>query len=541
LQSALWGVIAPKRKISIKSGQFSPLDGGNVNASSDGYTAGERANPWDLILATEGCLLFYSTAARRHGVTEPGELTCPFTVRSSALGYASAAPEGCRAESWLPLWSTPSGLLQLKALFREGRYRVRSGVSDRPARDGLDFARAISTLGEKRKIDQFIRYGFLERNGKAHYAVPLGRFQPKYDPQVNCLAEIDAWVNRLRSSSRGENVPLSIKSALRQLEMSLFDLTQGKATLLDVLIALGKTERDLARSPNFVKEHFIDPVPLLQTWIENVRNAQQDIRVNSAEFRLALSLAGTGIRQRIVPVKPGRYPKWDFENPATVWSNASLSVNLVRSLRRKTIEAEQKREAVKPAYPPFATLSDISDWIFGSADPSNIEAMAHGLSLCNLYGQQIAPQLGAIPIAYSLPAICHHWCSLYRSTSRQEGQEKLPKWVEQADLSIPYTYGIPYVSGMFNRLAAGDSQTATTLAIRRLRASGINPITSEGITSEGLWGLADQPLRIAAALAFPIGDVVWKTHEDGRKVLSGGVKFLIDQVQIKEKKKDESV
>ena len=55
-----------------------------------------------------------------------------------------------RAEMWLPLWETPAGYGEIRELFGEGR----ATVGRRPAKDGLDFARAVAALGIDRGIKE---------------------------------------------------------------------------------------------------------------------------------------------------------------------------------------------------------------------------------------------------------------------------------------------------------------------------------------------------------------------------------------------------
>jgi CRISPR-associated protein Csx17 len=98
---------------------------GGANAES-GFGSDSVVNPWDFILNIEGSLLFAATSVKRLQDTGPGVLSYPFSVRSSGVGYGSAAQTDeitSRAEIWVPIWSRPTGVREIKALMSEGRAR----------------------------------------------------------------------------------------------------------------------------------------------------------------------------------------------------------------------------------------------------------------------------------------------------------------------------------------------------------------------------------------------------------------------------------
>src|SRR5690606_19165190 len=113
-------------------------------------------------------------------------------VRQVAAGYGSAAEADAstaRAEMWMPLWNTPASYREISTLFAEGRARVGHGRG-RAARNGLDFARAVSTLGVDRGISEFQRFGFQVRNGLAYFATPLSRAPVRSVPAARLLDEV---------------------------------------------------------------------------------------------------------------------------------------------------------------------------------------------------------------------------------------------------------------------------------------------------------------------------------------------------------------
>jgi CRISPR-associated protein Csx17 len=152
LDNALFAT--PARGLSDKPiGQFSPAAGGGANATT-GFDAKSTLNPWDFVLALEGALLFAAATIKRLEGTEPGQLVYPFCVQPSGSGYGSSATadeNDARCEIWMPLWQSPIGLPELQSLLSEGR----AWVGRRPAKNGVDFARAVASLGVDRGIGEF--------------------------------------------------------------------------------------------------------------------------------------------------------------------------------------------------------------------------------------------------------------------------------------------------------------------------------------------------------------------------------------------------
>ena len=488
LKAALFNATLPNLPFSGKIGQFNPIAAGGANAAP-GYDADSRVNPWDFVLMLEGILLFTAGATRRYEQSEQSSVAYPFTVHPSTVGYGTASEgDEARAELWIPLWSAPTGLPELQTLFSEGRAKV----GDRTARYGVDFYRAVSNLGRDRGISEFIRYSFQVRNGLSYFAIPLDRFQPKPNPQVERLTEIDPWLDGFRRAAQDATAPASVRRAQRRLETAMIDLSRNKATLLEVLIALGEAEAALDRSLKFTKEKFLRPLSLLKSsWIEQCEDG-------SSEFRLGLALAGHDLRQRLVRVRQNAGNRWEWtdnEDRITTWKTGDLVSNLIAWLRRTEIEAQRPEKADKSSpdtYKPFAAIDDVVRWIHGSVNDERIEVIARGLSLVDL-SQVFAlpkPPERPAPVAYSLTKLVHH-----RHLKREACQKIFGRYILAQDLRLPE------VPALLAKLAAGDCYTATNLAIRRLSASGLNPVLTEGVDER------DLALRIASALTFPISDL----------------------------------
>lgn len=475
-------------------GQFAPAQAGGVN-SSTGFGGSPQVNPWAYVLMLEGALVPSGTATRRLESTRGGSMAFPFAVRASMVGYASASPEESRDELWLPIWRLPATLPEIRHLFAEGRAKVptrRGGKIDRrEAIDGLDFARAISSLGVDRGISEFSRYAFQQRNGLAYFAVPLGRWVVRDSKSADLLAEIDPWLGRLRRFIGSGKAPGSVASAIRRLEAAIIEACQRDewSTILAILVALAEVEAALGRA----KDRKLEPLPSLSpAWFEQTRGD------NSAEYRLAASLASAGIRPRLRPVAPGRGRRWSWQPPGskvTTWmETASLEENLLQLLRRREIEDQQGRERVphrdaremgittrnqdqKVGRPRcWASLQDISEFIEG-VDDRRLESLTAGLSLIDWPSvkRRRIDDAAAPPAAFALLALAHG-----HENPSQPG------------------YLLPTTSGMLANVAAGRLDVATRLAIQRLRGIGwVFP-------AEHIGGDRQRARRIAAALAFPL-------------------------------------
>src|SRR5260370_19645142 len=152
-------------------GQFDPGRSGGIQSSpAEKADDSGFANPWSFLLTIEGALLFAAAATRRQGaLTSRGAI--PFVAPASAVGFGSSATdETAHAEIWTPEWDRPAPLPELEHLMGAGRVEWNG----RPARSGLDFARAAATLGVGRGLRRSTRSVFAERLGQNPLAVPVG-------------------------------------------------------------------------------------------------------------------------------------------------------------------------------------------------------------------------------------------------------------------------------------------------------------------------------------------------------------------------------
>lgn len=476
VRAALFATTAPVLDREI-IGQFSPAAAGGANAGP-GFDGATASNVWDYILAMEGAIMFAAAVTRRDEATDRGGLAFPFTVRAAASGYGSAArieSETSRNELWLPLWNAPAMPTELAALFGEGRAKV----GRRAARTGVDFARAIASLGVDRGIYAFQRYGFHVRNGLAYFAVPLGLWTVEERRRVDLLARIDPWLEQARRASNDKLAPASLVRAVGRLDDAVMQLCRDDSAraVCDVLIALGEIDGVTGRSPP-ARELLRRPVPVLDPdWLDAAAH-------DAPEFRLAAALAATGLRRHIAPVAiegrgERRWAEWRPADRDLVWGPSDLIVNLGRVLRRRARMEE----------PPPAVIStpfeDLGRFVRGDVDDDRIDALARGLALVDVrpaHHRRRPGATNAVPMGYAL---------LRAAFELRSGDfdESAPDPNETHRIRTP---------GLLEKALAGDLFGATDLAHRRLRGAGGVPRCGPQFMP------TTQAVRAAAALAFPL-------------------------------------
>lgn len=357
-------------------GQFSPGNAGGPNATT-GFDTDSLMNPWDFVLMLEGALLFSGAVTRRMESSDFSILSYPFTVRTAGTGagcghVADEAPS--RAEIWMPLWQKAINSKELRTLLSEGRVTV----GRRAARDGLDFARAVSGYGVDRGISAFQRYAFLMRSGKAYLATPLARIKVLRNPQTDLVNHLDRnqWLERLRRFARDKNSSGRIQQLVRRLEDGLFTLTQGggRPALQNILVLLGQIQQTCSDSAK--AREAIAPVPTLGAeWVMEADD-------NSHEFRLACALAGlTEMRCNLFPVKENKGKvEWNAGSHQAVWGGGDLVVNLLRVLDRRLLDAQRSNAEGNPLSGfPTADLAAIMAFLRNETDDERIAGLLTGL------------------------------------------------------------------------------------------------------------------------------------------------------------------
>jgi CRISPR-associated protein Csx17 len=493
LRAALFAEPAPGLATKAPIGQFFPGAAGGANATT-GFDAPSAVNPWDFILMIEGALLFAAASVKRLESCDDGALVYPFCVRQAGVGYASAAGADeaeARCEMWMPLWSEPTTLAELHAIFSEGRAQVRG----RAARTGVDFAQAAMTLGVDRGIAAFQRYGFQVRNGLAYFATPLDCVVVRRNACADLLADFEQWYDRLRQKSgprANPEPPASVARALNQLEHRIFDLCRDDSpgSLQSLLAALGAVEHALARSFKWTTGNYLRPVHGLdKKWLEKADDG-------SPEFRLAQSIAAMRawfgnetlwFREHLEPLEMGStkersWVKWaDLPGNDVAWHDGDLTDALNSILARRLVRLEKSGRRGWPDWSPrTASLADITEFIEGRTNDALLADLIWGLSLVD-WGhitEEGNPEAKgeAIPSSfYALLRLC------FRRANKDEEQN-----------------AIPLVPAILHRAINGQGKEASILAVRRLRASGQAPLVDE------LPVAGDVARRTAAAMLFPI-------------------------------------
>ncbi|MFL6255957.1 MAG: type I-U CRISPR-associated protein Csx17 [Pyrinomonadaceae bacterium] len=475
-------------------GQFYPAGAGGANATQ-GLTGDSYVNPWDFILAIEGTLVFASATVRQLAAGARSKASFPFTARNSTVGYGTASPnEKMRAEIWLPLWSRFTGYAEVSHVFREGRVQFSRG-RDRAVRTGFDFARAVAELGVDRGIDAFQRYGFIERNGQANLAAPLGRFNvPRGErPRAALIHQLDHWLDRLsRATNDAKRTPPRLIRVRERIEEAIFDLcASGEPEhLRATLLSLGEAEAEVARGPRFREEHRLQPLSgLSEGWARECDD-------RTPEFEVAAALASIGgeqgrgaFRTSLEPVEvSGPVVSWTTDDAGAVWSAGALSENLAAVLHRRSVDARRAGLSHPVMDGRRATsLRAVGSFLNVGFDDERAEALLRGLALLDWHNVSLR---GAGPSAAVAPVLPRAY-ALLKLMFLPEG-----KFVREPGGEPVFIKHEPSVVPLLRAERVGE---ALEVAARRLRSSGLTPFTSEFGYPDG------EGTRLAAALLIPIG------------------------------------
>ena len=492
LENSLFGNVIPELT-KAKIGQFDPGNAGGANATT-GFDSEAWINPWDYILMMEGAILFAGAATKRLATSRSDGLAFPFCVRQSGSGFGtgSLSDEGSsvsRGEMWMPIWETPTTLLEIEHLFSEGR----AEVNGRPASNGVDFTRAVVSLGVDRGITEFQRYGFLVRNGLAYFATPLDRVRVKRNPDADLIAEIDPWLSRFRRKAKQENPspPSSMTRALRRIENGIirFCKSPEPANAQVLFIALGEGEKALNTSVKWAEENFLKPLGGLSArWIKLSDDG-------TPEFRLAASLGSMisrfgnewmPLRSHLEPVRSSR--KGVFWKPEAhrdvMWHDGEFVDVMNRILRRRLLmETRVDGRDVVHSARVVARQSDIAKFIEKRTDDAKIAKLLWAMVLVDFPTERI--QLKFSDEAQFDPSSIF---ALLRSCFPRAGDRTAEDSSE--------TPNIPLSATIHRRAADRQGTEASLLAARRLHASGLRPAVSEIAFEE--------TERIAAAMLFPL-------------------------------------
>ncbi len=466
-------------------GQFLPGSAGGANSTS-GFSGNSLVNPWDFVLMLEGSISFGAALSRRLRAGDLPQAAAPFAIRNMAVGFGTAVPdeESARGEQWLPLWSKPAVYVDLGALIAEGR--CQQGTS--PVRRPLEMARAIARHGTARGINGFQRFAFLERNGQANLAIPLGRWtvtaQPH--PHQGLADEVAGWIGRLEQKARGDNAPTRWQRSSRRCSEALLGVCRDNQAgrWHELFAALGSAERALALTHVQSREAALQPLPSLSYgWIDKIGRDSATLRIALAiADQCGLTAAGRSdpsdsVRHHWLPLDGYRFA--ERSNPDVIPDVADPLEWLGRLMLRRAM-----RES------PLAThhghtigLHDLASFLAGDVDIGEVFAL---LGPCLAVDRAEVPRLEApVPSADDLGGLATY--GLLRLATMPDGLD-----LSGTKVAIPYDHRVVLA------LTAGALDRAVDLAARRLRSSGLRPFVDRTI------GGPSHALRLAAALALPL-------------------------------------
>lgn len=466
-------------------GQFLPGGAGGANSTS-GFSGDSLVNPWDFVLMLEGSISFGAALSRRLRAGELPQAAAPFAIRNMAVGFGTAAPseESARGEQWLPLWSHPAIYADLGALIAEGRCQQGSS----PVRRPVEMARAIARHGTARGIDGFQRFAFLERNGQANLAIPLGRWTvtAKPHPHQSLADEAAGWIERLEQKARGDHAPASWQRSSRRCSEALLGICRDNQARRwhELFLALGSAERALALTHVQAREVGLQPLPSLSCgWIEKVATGSATLRIALAiADQSGLTTAGRPdptdtVRHHWLPLDGYRFA--DRSNTDVIPEVADPLDWLSRLMRRRAV----RESPLTSQHGHTVGLHDLAGFLAGDVDVGEVFDL---LGPCLAVNRGEVPRLEApAPSSEDIGGLVTY--GLLRLATMPNG----------LDLSGT-TVAIPYDHCVMLALTSGALDRAVHLAARRLRSSGLRPFVDRTI------GGAPLALRLAAALAMPL-------------------------------------
>ena len=526
--------------ISAKIGQFAPGAAGGPNGTS-GYSAESLVNSWDFVLTLEGAVAFASAATRRHQGTSKAQASFPFSVRVVGAGWGGVDvidENDARSEFWAPLWPRPTTYREIGALLAEGRAVLRGHT----ARDGLEFARAATTLGVSRGISAFERYVFLKRAGDAHRATPVGRFNASTRPRSDLIADLadGNWLENARRHVGGATSPAHAKLAMCRLQNALFQMTdagQNREGTHNALVALGGFVRWMVTNRN-ARDALRRPPPVLsRAWIHVADD-------DSPEFRIAAALAGLGLVGRresgevsvatgpsddaagaqrspraprmaahLAPIDEdrstiNRQSRWseNATNPNIVWGTGSLVTNMIAVLERRLVDATIRGLPDKPfSGAAHARLDDVAAFLSGDFDDSRCAALLAGLIWVHPTDLRTNTNARTSPAAFA-------YAALKPIFAPDETLRRIGFLAGGARLPVPPEL-VPQLRAGGHRRDGRTSDAVVRIALARARGSGI-PSPFDSTRSGGRPGTAERSRygagipsdRLAAALLIPIAD-----------------------------------
>ncbi len=473
-------------------GQFYPAGAGGANADQ-GATGNSYVNPWDFILALEGSLMLASATVRQLTAGARTKASFPFTVQNSNIGYGTATDnEKVRAEIWLPLWSRFTSYAEIAHIFKEGRVQFSNR---RTVRTGFDFARAVAELGVDRGIDAFQRYAFIERNGQANLATPLGIFDAREArPLATRIYDLDRnrWLDFFFRATSDDKTPPRFVRARKWIEEAIFKLcATGNAThLREALIALGTAEAELSDGERFRDDKNLRPLTGLSLpWVSDCNDGSDEFRIASALAAMRGAGKVGSFRSNIESFDDASR-SWAQRSTSAVWSNAGLEENLASVLQRRSIDARSQSLSHPPVSSSrFASLASVEAFLSRETDDEKLEDLLRGLILIDWSQDKTSESRIE---KRNVPPTLSRAYALLKLLFLHKGEFQPKPDAE--------TIVIKHEPSIVPLLRAGRVPDALDVAARRLRASGVMPLTTD------FYLRGEDGTRLAAALLIPIDE-----------------------------------
>lgn len=377
-------------------GQFLPGAAGGANATS-GFMADSLVNLWDFVLAIEGTITFQVATLRRLDTARPVQASAPFAVQGRAAGYASAtvADEGNgRGEQWMPLWEARATWPEVKRLFDDGRL-FSSGSR---ATNSVQAAIALSSMGAVRGVSEFQRFGFVERNGQANLAVPLGRWRAQKSPVAKIVQVFEDWVERLRRAAEKPGAPNGIERTARRVQSAMMSALQigGSTQVTELLALLAEAESAVVRSGRWAMAATNDglqPLPTLGsaalTAVLGAPEFQVRVAAAIAAFSSNLDFSGrklqATVRWNCLPLEQptrgnARFLKQSesfASTPREVWGGTLID-SLCSVLDRRLTESTRTGALVFNPSTVTVSDADVAEFLSTSEHDLEIQRLARG-------------------------------------------------------------------------------------------------------------------------------------------------------------------
>ena len=485
LEAALYQVPESGYSKGSAVGQFLPGGAGGANSTA-GFSGASLVNPWDFVLMLEGTLLFISSAQRQLETGHSALAAAPFAVYSQAVGYGSSSEDEkrVRGEQWMPLWDSPATFGEIKKVMSEARNQLGKRRVTKP----INFARSIARLGVARGFSAFERYGYIERNGQANLATPLGRWTVRAQPRQNLIDEISGWVDHLSSTATDDHAPGAMKLVARNCQERVLACCRNGANSENwraLLISLAEAELQMVRSSSFTTKKRLHPLPSISSeWLNACGT--------DPELQLANSIAGlVGAELHWLPLEPNRrrfavLNDRLVEDSDVVCHGYNLIDDLIALQRRRNQSPKKTRDTTMEwLNGSDVRLPDISAFLAGGVDESQVLLLAVGLMAIKRnkdeqhQNKAFSTQDTDFLAVYSLFRIATMKCPPNCAAAK----------------------GVRQIPVIFNRLSAGHVAQAGELALRRLRMNGLRP------TIRRIMANTQQARRIAASLAFKISEI----------------------------------